>query len=296
MIPPREQWCVQIEATSHCPRSCSNCTRLLSHVHTPYHMPPADFRRACEAVADFPAESPPDLFRRLKVIGIMGGEPLTHPDFPALVDIACEVVPDRRFRGLWTGLDWTRHKHRAAVEKLLGPNPSLDVGKTRAAGYLNDNRHDTECRHQPVLIASSDVVHDDNRLRRLLDACWLQQQWASSINPKGFYACEVAAAVCLVMDGPDGLPVTPGCWRHDLADYRYQFEWACPRCSIALPLPPRIDKEGIDDISPSNLDRLRRLGSPRVAAGHFWLRTAEYTEEEEAAERAKGWMAHRYRR
>ncbi|HUT89296.1 MAG TPA: radical SAM protein [Thermoguttaceae bacterium] len=271
MIPPREQWCIQIDVTNACPRRCSNCTRLLAHARGRWDVSLVDFARAVEALADFPAESTPDRRGRRKVVGIIGGEPLLHPQFAELCEIMIEAVPEMRHRGLWTGLRYDRHPFRAAVERLIGPKPSPAGNRDATGGYLNQNLHDKDCFHQPVLVAVQDVVRDEAAMWELIDRCPLQEEWSAAITPKGFFFCEVAGAMDLVFVGPGGLPVTPACWRHDLAAYREQIERWCPRCGVCLPLAGRLDRERVDDVSRSNLETLRRLKSPRILAGDYAL-------------------------
>lgn len=276
MIPPCEQWAIQIDVTNACFRACSNCTRMLSHAREPFFMDLPTFESACRALASFPAESTPDRNRRRKVVGIMGGEPLLHPQFGELVTIMRRIIPNQVHRGLWTGIDWPQHRHAVAVRRLLGRVPSLSVRPGAKAGYLNCNRHVTPCFHQPVLVAIQEVIHDEAKMWEMIEACPLQRDWSGAITPKGFFFCEVAAAFDTIFDGPGGLPITPDCWCHDLADYREQIERWCPRCGMALPLKPRRDNEERDDISPGNLARLRKLGSPRVKRGEYVLFDAAY--------------------
>lgn len=282
MIPPRQQWCIQIDVTNACNRRCSNCTRLLGHVRTPFHMAPETFEQAVLALKDFPAQSEPDLHGRRKVIGIMGGEPLLHPQFGELVDIMCAHVP-RPHRGLWTGVPWQATKHRLAVEKLLGREPSILARYVPGErnGYLNYNPHKARVEHQPVLVASADVVPDRAQRDRLIDACWVQNQWAGAITPKGFFFCEVAAAFDMVFGGPGGFAITPECWRFDIGDYFAQIQRWCPRCGMPLPMQGRLDSEGIDDISLTNLYALAKIDSPRIEAAEFNLvETADYIKPE----------------
>jgi len=273
MIPPRKQWCIQIDVTNACPRRCANCTRLCAHAREPFTMDRATFETAARALAAFPTDSPPDPSGRRKLVGLIGGEPLLHPQFPELVTILRAAVPERSHRGLWTGLDFRQHRHRDSIDRLLGPRPTVDVAPQPrgAGGYLNQNLHhpNTPSRHQPVLVAIQDVVRDEAAMWRLIEQCPLQRAWSASITPKGFFFCEVAGALDTIFEGPGGLPITPGCWRHDLADYRQQIERWCPRCGICLPLVPRVDGEARDDVSASNLQALIRLKSPRVLRGEF---------------------------
>ena len=270
MIHPRQQWCIQVEITNACNRRCSNCTRMLAHARKPFRMDVPTFERAVRAVKYFPTESARDLRGRRKVIGMMGGEPLLHPDFSAMVDVMCDHIPMAN-RGLWTGLDYRQSKHRATVEKLLGPEPSTSVKLGETAGYLNYNPHFGRVEHQPVLVAVSDVIHDPVERDRLIANCWIQEQWASAITPKGFFFCEVAAAFDMIFGGGGGFPIDDGSWRFDIGDYFTQIEKWCPRCGVCVPLPGRADSEAVDDVSRSNLDILLRLGSPRIKHGNFVL-------------------------
>ena len=263
MIPPREQWCIQIDVTNLCTRACSNCTRMLAHDRERFVMPIPIFEQAVHALAAFPSTSPPDKAGRQKVVGIIGGEPLLHPEFPELCRIMAEAIPNPRERGLWTGLTWRHHPHRAIIEETF-PQPGL--------AYINPNPHTGEIWHHPVLVAAQDVTLGPTRMWDAIRNCELQEHWSGSITPKGFFFCEVAAAFDMIFNGPGGLPITPECWQNPLCAFASQIALWCPRCGICLPaLGKRRDNEERDDISPSNLATLHHLGSPRILAGDYVL-------------------------
>ena len=71
---------VQIETTSACLLSCSNCTRFCGH-KAPFFMEPEPFKAAIDSMVDFPA-----------VIGLMGGEPLLHPRFEEYCEYALAKI------------------------------------------------------------------------------------------------------------------------------------------------------------------------------------------------------------
>jgi hypothetical protein len=256
MIDPRRQWAIQIDVTNLCCRECSNCTRLLAHIAQPFFMSVECFIKAVEALRDFPRHSlPNETTPSHKIVGMIGGEPLLHPEFEQLCAIMVQAIPDREHRGLWTGLVWQQTKYAAIIEKTFG--------------YINNNLHNSECLHSPILVAIGDVIRDPHERQSTISHCWLQEKWSGSITPKGFFFCEVAAAFDMVMNGPGGLPIESGCWNRPLADFQEQIDRWCPRCGIAMNLQGRCDSEHIDDMSESNLNVLQN--SPRVQAGDYVL-------------------------
>lgn len=299
MIRPSQQWAVQIDITNQCHLHCSNCTRLLDHrtKDTAFYMTAELFGLALGAVRDFPTDSEPCVSMhtgRRKVVGLIGGEPLLHPKFPTFVDMMCEALPNRAHRGLWTSKDWMNGSHpkwgayRPQVERLLGPNPTHDASGPSSkhdCGYINWNMHlpEQKVQHQPVLTASKDLVPDPVRRWQLISQCWVQEQWSSSITPKGFFFCEVAAALDMILDGPGGLPLTPDVWKWDLSfenrdghlspvgPYAEQIKRSCESCGACVPLPGRRDAENTDDVTGSNLARLLELRSPRALKGDVVL-------------------------
>jgi len=272
-------WCIQIAVTNACPKACSNCTRLLSHATEKWFMSVEDFESAVIALKDFPEKSGPDSLAREnlgKVVGLFGGEPQLHPEFSVLCEIMRKHLPYHG-RGLWTGVPLG--KRRQMIRETFR--------------YLNHNTHEPPSYHQSALVAIADVVDDKREMWRLIDQCWIQQMWSPAITPRGLYFCEVASSLCEVMNGPAGLEVDPGCWRRPLDDFRYQVEWCCPKCAFGLydrdkgemaapGLQHRLDADEVDDVSESNLERLRSCGSPRVHSGACELYQIDPSREKEA--------------
>lgn len=214
------------------------------------------FTSAVLALADFPEQSPPTkLPVANKLVGLLGGEPLLHPQFETFCQIMRRVIPQKKYRGLWTGLHWQRTNHQKIIADTFG--------------YINNNRHLGVVRHSPILRAIIDEVPDPEKRQQLIEDCWLQQKWSGTITPKGLFFCEVAGAFDLLFSGPGGLPVEPGCWRRPLSDFQDQIDRWCGRCGIPLNLEGRLDRENLDDISPLNLRDL--AFSPRIQAGAYIL-------------------------
>lgn len=293
---PRERWNVEVDITTACPRRCSNCTRLTAHYRKPWFMSVEQFAQACEAAKDFVYNPAPDAWAvrtgnapRTRTVGMMGGEPLIHPQFVELCAVMRAIIPDRKHRFLCSAMDVDKHKYAEVIQETFGS--------------VNRNTHEGVVVHQPVLVAIEELAPHATPVKegrmtaeawmwRHINDCWLQEHWSSSINPKGFYWCEVAGSMAMAMGGPGGLPVEPGCWDHDLEDYREQINYWCPKCSICVPLPPRRDSEEIDDISRGNFSRLFWAGSPRIKNRSYVLfDPTAYCEDA-----AGTWTPHKYMR
>ena len=251
MKTPSEQWAVQIDVTNACPNRCSNCTRLTAHVRKPFFISPECFREACESVATFPEDSVPDVQGRRKVIGMIGGEPTIHPQFEQLCAVMADVIPDRASRGLWSSLGPAYDRHADMIDAVFG--------------YQNKHPHQPPARHQPVLVASEELMPDRGKRYALIRDCWLQNSWCGAITPKGVFFCEVAAALDIIFDGPGGLPIEPLWWNRSMLDFHDQIHRWCNRCGVCMPLPGRMDCDEMDDVSPGNLRALEAVGSRALA-------------------------------
>lgn len=309
MIPPGLQWCHQICVTSACwPKpACSNCTRLLGHENKRYFMTPDQFEDVLKVATPFVYHSFAEMgqivnrarqgkqgVRRKKCLGIFGGEPLMHPNFPDLVDLMIKYIPQVANRGLWTSYDWVNGKHpkwgsyKDQVVRLLGPNPTGDACDLRN-GYINWNMHEEhqKCEHSPVLAAAKDMIPDEKERWSVIKDCWVQTEWSAAYalnadNEPKFYFCEIASSFDRVFNLGTGLPLEDGVWSHHLwfaeneegvmqphGPYAEQILSTCNRCGAALQMKGRRDREFTDDISPSNLVELKDIKSPMVRMGQF---------------------------
>lgn len=239
---------IQLEVTNACILQCSNCTRFCGHHKKPYMMSRDLVVRGLDSLAGFE-----------QMVGIMGGEPLLHPDFEWICEQARARFPRERL-GLWTVLPDKFVKYRACIVETFGNI------------FINDHTR-PDIYHAPLLVSAKEVyekaypedpVKAKQEMWLAIDRCWVQNSWSAAINPKGAFFCEVAAAFAVLFDGPEGWPVEPGWWKRTPKDYVAQMEQWCPGCGAAVSLKRRSSQDERDDVSPDNLERLQACGSRKV--------------------------------
>ena len=222
---------IQIELTNACKMSCSNCTRFCGHI-PPWYLSEDDFKQAVDSMVGYP-----------KMTGFMGGEPLLHPKFEEFCAYALEKLSYEHL-GLWTSLP-KGFEHYAET-----------ICKTFKHIFINDHTRN-DVFHGPVLVACDEIFENKNEMFYVIDHCWLQSAWSASINPRGAFFCEIAAAMSILFSGPEGWPVEEGWWWRTPKDFKEQIEEYCPKCGCCVPLKRRPSVEEIDDISPNNYERLK---------------------------------------
>lgn len=240
---------IQIEITNACVNDCSNCTRFCGHFSKPFFMPLEKVKDAIDSLSDFP-----------HMVGIMGGEPLLHPDFEEI----CLYLQAKRPRiqcGLWSTFPKGFEKYAPLICDTFG-----NV-------LLNDHSMKCGIPHQPVLTAIKDYVDDDFVMWGLIERCWLQHSWSASINQNGAFFCEIAAALSVLWGESNhqkknskkavSWAVEKNWWKKNVIDFTSQMRKYCPYCGIPLNLRPRFDNEKIDDISESNLKKITLSGNLR---------------------------------
>lgn len=233
MRPILEMDNTQIEVTNACHLNCSNCTRFCNHHLKPYMMDFEQVKVAIDSHANWP-----------KMVGIMGGEPLLHPQFPQICEYALSKIPRERL-GLWSSFPDNRKQYAELIAKTFG-----NV-------FINDHTR-PDIYHAPILIGIQELVKEPWEMWGPIHHCWLQNSWSASINPYGAYFCEIAAAMAILFNEPeDAWPVEDGWWKRTPKDYVAQMERFCPRCGIAAPLKRRRSVDIVDDISPLNYEALK---------------------------------------
>jgi hypothetical protein len=233
---------IQIEITNACILECANCTRFVGH-RKPYFMAWDTFKEAVDSMVGYPF-----------MTGVMGGEPLLHPQFEKFCDYAVEKL-GKEHLGLWTCFPKGYEKYRDII------------CRTFYHIFLNDHTR-TDIYHHPFLVAAEEMIKDRRRMFLLINECWAQESWSASINPKGAFFCEIAASLSLLFNGSDGWNVAPEWWTRTVKDYTSQIEEFCPQCGGSLPLHRRKSIDDVDDISPKNLEKLKGK-SRKIDAGKY---------------------------
>lgn len=283
MRSPAEMQTIQIELTSACVLKCSNCTRFSGTHQHPFFLSDEEFRAAIDSLVGY-SQQPHAM------VGFMGGDPILHPKFVEFCKYASSKIAREKL-GLWSTFpDAPKYRAYAPV-----------ICETFGNILLNDHSRD-DILHAPVLMASEEyfrkeceecdgtgtdelhdaecltcngqgTVTDDLNLFAAVEHCWIQESWSASINPKGAWFCEVAAALSDLFDGPEGWRVEPDWWKRTPKDFAAQMDWACRKCGAALPIErTRNSQDPRDDVSPGNLERLKTIKSKKVARGEFNVR------------------------
>lgn len=231
MKPIHEAKAIQLEITNHCNMRCTNCSRFIGHYSKSYFMSLEEIEKALQSLEGFEG-----------IVGVMGGEPTLHEQFREICKLYQKYIPKER-RGLWTnGYAWERYKQ--VIEETFTKENIL---------Y---NAHDYEYvgQHQPALIASKEIIKEETLRKELIDNCWVQLRWSPSINPKGAFFCEIAAAMEMLMNLGGGWKVEKGWWSRDPEDFQDQVDMYCSKCSMCIPLGKINTHKEL--ISPKNLNLL----------------------------------------
>lgn len=267
MIPIYRMKLIQIEVTNACNLQCSNCTRFVGHHAKVFFMDLDTIEKAIKSLKGYPGQ-----------VGIMGGEPTLHKQFPEICKLVQKFIPERRKRELWTnGYKWNEYK--SIIEETFDPD---------LIAY-NDHKDNTVGVHQPLLLVAEDILDDKELMWRLIGNCWVQWRWSASITPKGGFFCEVAAAADMLFNGPGGYPLEEGWWNKNPNEFTDQVKRYCPKCSAAIPMPGESSHAEYDLISKTNAKKLAEVHSPKFLKGKFKISNVKYCERDIKKFVKEGW-------
>ena len=234
MRPIYTAWCCQIEVTNYCGRNCLYCSRNNRHLRPDQrvHMSLEVLETALDSLSEWPGR-----------IGIIGGEPLLHPQFLEM----CELIRTKFSRDkmqLWTsgGRRWEEYK------------PVV----TQTFRHVAYNEHNEEqkqtCLHQPLTVSIKDAIPDARTRAQLIADCWVQRTWCPTITPYGAYFCEVAAAQDILLNrAVNAWPTAPEWWRKDEGEFQNQVALLCENCGMAIPMNRELIRNPREKFSPGFL-------------------------------------------
>ena len=267
MRSPANMTTIQIDITNACFHSCSNCTRFCGHHEKPFYMDFETFKRAVNSLDEFQGK-----------VGIIGGEPTLHPEFEKFI----EYLRDRRVKD-FPPLPFTPIKDLENYSKKHFFPRNAKVGLYSALGpkyykyfeliydtfhYQLINDHTNDCMHQALLMQRKELGIDDKTWQEKRDVCWIQNTWSAAITPKGAFFCEIAAGLDMLFNGPGGWEVTADWWKRTPEEFGDQPNW-CEMCSAAIDVPLRFSYDGRDDVTPSMLEKLQKVNSPKILKGKY---------------------------
>jgi hypothetical protein len=275
MKPIYDAWCVQIDITNCCFKSCLYCSRYNRHLRKDQrrHMTMEQFITALDSLKHWPT-----------MIGIIGGEPLLHPQFVEFCEEIKMRFPKQKM-GLWT-----------SGPKSYQPNIKLI---TETFGFIAYNEHSQKqlntCKHQPLTVAMNEVILDEDLRKQLIDDCWVQRTWCATINHFGAYFCEVAAAYDVLMnEGINAWPVTPDWWRKTPDQFQNEVGKFCHTCGMAIPMEREFIKNRVEKFTLELLLKFREHGLSRVTDADIQLYEHIFTKEE-IKHNIKYWAPGNYR-
>jgi len=261
MHPIPSAWCIQIDITNYCVRGCLYCSRYNRHLRDDQrkHMSLEQIGKALDTLKTWPTK-----------IGIIGGEPLLHPEFTEMCEMIRGKFPQEKM-ALWTS-------GGKNYQNLL---PTIN----RTFGFVAYNEHNAEqlrtCKHQPLTIAIQDVIQDETLRKTLIDDCWVQRTWCPTVNHFGAYFCEVAAAQdVLLNEGHNAWPVKHGWWNKEPGQFQDQVDKCCDNCGMAIPMEREFIKNKTEKFSPSILKEFREKNLLKVSDNDIELFNYQFTREE----------------
>ena len=231
MINLYDAWLIQIDVTNACINKCAHCTRAVRYYKKPYFADLDYIEKALKSLKEWECG-----------VGCMGGEPTQHPKFLEICELYRKYFPKERC-GLWTCGGNKYKKYRKIINKTFG--------------IICYNEHKIPSYHQPMLVASEEVIKDEKLRNELIDDCWLQKEWSPAISVKGAFFCEVAATLDMLFDGPGGYNLEPFWWNKSIKQFKDQRNRYCKLCGISIPIQKLPDNIDYELISKKNLKRLK---------------------------------------
>lgn len=287
MVPPGQKrprkWrggVLQIWITRRCDKACFGCTQGSNYGDIegvePY-MSLDYFEQACESLNDY-----------FGVVGMFGGNPAMHPQFPELCEIMRKHIPFAQ-RGLWCN-NLFNEKNGVAARDTFNPAVSnINVHMDRKAwegfkqwwpeSIIVGLRDDS--RHHPVYWSPRIAgIPEEDRLEKI-SQCDINQKWSAMIGVfrgelRGYF-CEIAGSMSMLKqidpDWPDtGVIIEKNWWRRPMVDFVEQVRQHCHDCGMPWKGYGELacaGDNGVELITPdweNSLPSMKKGRTPKVSA------------------------------
>lgn len=269
MKPCSQKWASLIDITNKCHiGDCSYCSRYIRHIpkEKRFDMSLEEIKKALIAYQGIPCRK----------IGIIGGEPVLHPDFPVICAMIREYYPPSKMQ-LFTSIDPAKSRWREDIQKTFG--------------FVAFNEHtmfqNAVGLHQPFTLALCDMVENKDLRIELIKDCWFGKNWCGTVTPLGAYHCEIAAFIAYMI-GREGWDVVPGWWEKEDVEDQADLCWLCGAC---IPMERQSPVNKRQKISPTFYHLIQ---ANNLLLGEYELVTKPFTVEY-MAEWAKTWAPGNYR-
>lgn len=243
---------LQVKVTNACDLDCNNCSVAVGFAKAlkqKFFMTPDQFRTALRSLRGYDG-----------VIGMFGGNPCIHPDFPELCQIFKEEVPDQDQRGLWSNRPF---KHAALCRDTFSPTHSnLNVHGSQVAwdefkaGWPEAKLLEAgrgHSRHSPIFGSPRDVGVTEDEMWEAVSKCYVNQTWSAAITVVDGelfgYFCEIAATMAEITNSPGtGYLIIEGWYDRRMPEFSHQVQTACPFCLIPMNAKKIMDDEDSPEV------------------------------------------------
>jgi len=246
---------IQIWVTRTCDKSCFGCTQgsnLRSSAAKDMYISVENFELAVKSLIGYHG-----------VVGMFGGNPALHPEFPHLCDILAAYIPWEQ-RGLWCNNPFEHGKKMRATFNPAFSNLNVHLDKKAYARFLQDWPEcnpvglTVDSRHSPVhgSMLDLDTLPDPENPKNIvpntedvrwhwISKCDINQHWSGMVGqfrgqPRAWF-CEVAGAQAMLMQNDDtypdtGIPLPQEIpwWQGTMEKYADQVDHHCHQCLVPL--------------------------------------------------------------
>lgn len=228
-----------IDITYNCGRNCTYCTRYDRHMDgLRYNMSLEVLEEALISYLGFPG-----------LIGIIGGEPLLHPQFKEICELIRKYYPPEKMH-LFTSVNPETSKYKPDIKNTF----------CHIAYHPHTKDQEAIHYHQPITIAIKDVVKNEKLKNDLINDCCAQRKWCPTITIDGAFFCEIGAAIARIVGFKGWLPM-PGWWKREPKEFGLQIE-LCQYCGMCIPMERQLMSNKKQKISPSIFALLKSKNLP----------------------------------